>query len=551
MKNRKSNAMHADSVFTGLLPPGASLEEYSGVWDTPQTVHLLKRVLFGATLQNINYFKSKSMSDAVDELLQETAAPASQPLNNYNIDGYVDPTVPAWQTWVNASLLIPDTELNLKRIASLRVWWTGQLVNEASSIHEKMTLFWHNHFATDMYKDPSIRAKFWYDHYLTLRRNALGNFKQLVDEITIDPAMLYFLNGNTNKKESPNENYGRELQELYTAGKGVDSAYTEDDVRAATRVLTGHTVREDNFTYFFDAGQHDDENKNFSSFYSNTIVTGKTGEPGSTELDEMLNMIFATEEMSKHICRKLYRFFIYYVIDEDVETGIITPLAEIFRNNNYEIKPVLSALFKSQHFYDLVYSSACIIKSPLDFIIGLCREYNVAIANGSDEETYSAWQLLMQEGSLLQQSVGAIPEVAGWYAYYLEPSFHETWINSVTYTSRNIFTDGMIVTGITMGSATLAIDPLAFTAQLPAPEDPAALINDALSILLRYPLSEELKTTLKQNILLSGQTNDYYWTTAWTDYINDPNNAAAKDIVLTRLKALYKYCMNLPEYHLS
>lgn len=548
MKNPKSNLSANQSAFFD-----SGLNEYTGDWGTPQVVHLLKRTLFGASINSINYFKAKTMSEAVDELLTETLAPSTFPLNNYNVDGYVDPTgVAAWQTWINASLILSDDELNAKRLNSLQLWWMGQLLNEQGSIHEKITLFWHNHFATNMYKDATIRARFWYDHYLTLRKNALGDFKKMVKEITVDPAMLYFLNGNLNKKESPNENYGRELQELYTQGKGIDSKYTEDDVRAATRVLTGHTVREDNFTYFFDAGEHDADNKEFSSYYANQVVTGKTGEPGATEVDEMLGIFFNTDECAKFICRKIYRFFIYYVIDDAIEENVIKPLADIFRSSNYNIKSVLSALFKSEHFYDLVYSSACIIKSPIDFIVGLCREFDVKIPGASDAESqYDAWSVFFQQTAVLQQEIGGIPEVAGWYAYYLAPTYHELWINSVTYTQRNIFTDMMIADGITMNTAKVAIDPLSFAAQLPNPEDPNDLISDSLTVLFRYPVSEASKNFMKKSVLLSGQTNDYYWTTAWQNYINNPTDDMARNIVSSRLKSLYKYLMNLAEYHLS
>lgn len=537
--------------FAGPLTEG--LQEYSGTWDTPQVVHLLKRTLFGAKQKDIQYFKGKTMQQAVDELLQPAAAPSSVPLNNYSVNGYTDPSgVALWQTWINTGINLADKELNQKRIDSLKTWWLGQAVNSSRSIHEKLTVFWHNHFATNFDNNADkIKARFWYDHYLTLRQNALGNFKSMTKAITLDPAMLYFLNGDSNIKGSPNENYGRELQELYTVGKGPNSHYTEDDVKAAALVLTGHTVSPTTFTYFFDAGKHDASNKEFSSFYSNKVITGFSGVSGATEVDALLDMIFSQEELSKHICRKIYRFFIYYKIDSSIEQAVITPLAQIFRANNYNIQPVLATLFKSQHFYDLVYSSACIIKSPLDFVIDLCNEYGVVMPNASDNEaTYSIWQAIQYEASEMQQELGAIPEVAGWYAYYQEPAFHEMWVNSSTYTRRNVFTDRMIADGIMNNNQTIVIDPIAFTDQLANPGDPNLLINQSLEILLRYPLSESAKEFIKRSILLSGQLQDYYWTNAWDAYKANPSDAGTKAIVTSRLKAFYKYIMNLPEYHL-
>jgi uncharacterized protein (DUF1800 family) len=532
-----------------LSPLTEGLQEYTGVWDTPQVVHLLKRTLFGAKQPDIQYFKAKTLQQSVDELLLPAPAPTSFPLNNYGTD---PSSVALWQTWINSGITIADKDLNEKRIESFKIWWLGQALQPSRSIHEKLTVFWHNHFAINTGTNTEkIKARLWYDHYITLRNNALGNFKTMAKQITLDPAMLYFLNGESNLKGSPNENYARELQELYTAGKGTDSKYTEDDVKSAALILTGHTVSPTTFNYIFDTAKHDSTNKEFSSFYSNKIITGYSGVNGAGEVDDLLNMIFSQEEVSKHICRKIYRYFIYYKIDASIEQTIITPLAKLFRDNNFNIQPVLATLFKSKHFYDLVYSSACIIKSPLDFIIDLCNEFNVTLPDTSDKAaTYAVWENIKREAAEMQQELGAIPEVAGWYAYYQEPAFHELWVNSATYTRRTIFTDRMIADGITSNNQTIVIDPVTFAGQLSNPANPNTLIDDSLEILLRYPLSASAKEFIKRSILLSGQYQDYYWTNAWDAYKANPADAGAKAVVLTRLKALYKYIMNLPEYHL-
>jgi hypothetical protein len=168
----------------------------------------------------------------------------------------------------------------------------------------------------------------------------------------------------------------------------------------------------------------------------------------------------------------------------------------------------------------------------------------------NNDATYSVWQSIQSEARDMQQELGAIPEVAGWYAYYQEPAFHELWINTATYTRRNIFTDRMIADGVTSNSQTILIDPLAFATQLASPGDPNLLINQSLEILLRYPLSESAKEFIKRSILLSGQSQDYYWTNAWDAYKANPTDAGNKATVVSRLKSLYKYIMNLPEYHL-
>jgi len=415
-----------------------------------------------------------------------------------------------------------------------------------------MTLFWHNHFAMDATAHfADIPARLWYDQYMILRQNALGDFRQMAKAIALNPAMLIYLNGSTNTKTAPNENFARELQELYTVGKGSGSMYTQADVATAARVLTGHTI-DNNYNYVFQPGDHDDLNKKFSDFYSSHITTGYSGPGGAGELDDLLTMIFNTQESARFICRKLYGFFVYYKIDNTVETNVIAPLADIFRQSGYSITAVLSTLLKSQHFFDIVNSGACIIKSPLDFLIGLCREYKVALPDTADPSAqYAAYELLHQRSRILQQEILAIPLVAGWDPYRQAPQFHELWINSVTYTGRNFYTDLLISTGDMMNGTTIQIDAIAFTNLLPHPEDPNALISDSLNILLRPPLSDGSKQLLKQSILLGNLTTDMYWTNAWLAYVANPGDMNAYTTVNTKLKALYKYIMNLPEYHLS
>jgi uncharacterized protein (DUF1800 family) len=252
--------------------------------------------------------------------------------------------------------------VNSLRNASFKKWWMGVMINQDRSIREKMMLFWHNHFATET--NVVGNAQFVYSHHLLLRTYALGNFKSLTRAVTIDPAMLVYLNGERNTKNAPDENYSRELQELFCCGKGPDSLYTEGDVKAAAQVLTGWKNDAATLSSTFVPQRHDATNKQFSSFYNNTIIQGKTGPTaGDEELDALLNMIFATQEVAKYICRRLYRWFVYYDIDDTVEATIITPLANLFRTGNYEIKPVLDVLLKSEHFFDAL-AKGCLIKSP-------------------------------------------------------------------------------------------------------------------------------------------------------------------------------------------
>lgn len=532
--------------FHALMRTSSGLNPYSGTFGTEELVHLLKRTLFGVKKSDLEAFKNQTLSQVVDALLTAAPAPAP-PVNTYNTSAAIDPDVPAGQTWVNAPM--GDGTFNFPRYVSFKSWWTGLMLNQNRSITEKMTLFWHNHFATETVDIND--ARFVYKHHALLRNFSLGNFKTLVKEVTLDPAMLRYLNGYLNTKTAPDENYARELQELFTLGKGPDSQYTEDDVKAAARVLTGYRTDATNITSYFDANRHDTGNKQFSAFYGNAVITGKTGAQGAGELDELLTLIFSKEEVAKYLCRKIYRFFVYYEIDEAAEANVITPLANIFRQNNYEIKPVLEALFKSEHFFDVL-NRACVIKSPIDFLIGHCREFGVVFpdANSDTGNAYLMWDYIRAYGTTLQQNLGDPPNVSGWPAYYQAPQFHEIWINSDTLPKRNQFTDLMIGTGYTRSGKKIVIDPVAFAAQFSMPGDPNVLIEESLELIYSISVSQQLKDFLK-SILLSGQSNDYYWTNAWNAHRSNPSDNSAKQIVVSRLQSMYKYLMNLAEYQLS
>ncbi|MES2882410.1 MAG: DUF1800 family protein, partial [Bacteroidota bacterium] len=365
---KRSQTMEPQRTQSGINP-------YNGAWTDNEVQHLLKRTMFGSTKTDIDYFKTRTVSQAVDELINPTAPLPAPPLNDYTAS-MADPAVPAGQTWVNAPT--NDGTLNSLRRQSFKKWWTGLMINQDRSIREKITLFWANHFGTETNDIGNAHWAYW--HHQLLRQQSLGNYKTLLKAVTIDAGMLRYLNGYLNTNSAPDENYARELQELFTIGKdGVTgmAPYTEDDVKKAARVLTGWRINGTTFASYFDATRHDSTAKTFSSFYNNTTIAGRTGAAGANETDDLLTMIFAKNDVAKYFCRKLYRWFVYYKIDSATETNVIEPLANIFRNNNYDIKPVLSALLKSENFFDVL-NQGCIIKSPADHVVGSLREFGVA-----------------------------------------------------------------------------------------------------------------------------------------------------------------------------
>jgi uncharacterized protein (DUF1800 family) len=520
------------AFFSGMTP-------YTGSWTSNEVMHLLKRTMFGAKKTDIDYFLTLSLNEAVDELLNTVSVP-TPPVRDYGLIPdefnvmWDDLGVVQGQTWVNDPNLVsnPDVRgaINALRVQSLRKWWAGLIINQGRSIQEKMVLFWHHHFSV---KEGEVEnAQFLYRHHALLRSNMLGNFKDLVKQVSIDPAMLVHLNGYVNSRQAPDENYARELQELFTVGRGQDSLYTEDDVIAAARVLTGWRINIDPLGSYFDVSAHDTGSKSFSAFYNNRTIAGSSNE--NQEIDALIDMIFTATETARFICRKLYRWFVYYDIDDATEQDVIIPMATLLQSNNYDIKPVLAALLKSEHFFDKI-NQACYIKTPFDIVVGTLREFNVSFpAYTNYASGYPLFWSLYVSTADMQQDLFQPPDVSGWASYYQDPMYYELWVNSNSLPRRADYTDALVNDSV--------IDLRAFANYSSNPADPNQLIDDVTHLLLRYPLSANSKTYVKTHFLLNNTTDDTIWTNAW----NTNNNT----VINSSLKDMFRFLMNLPEFHL-
>ncbi|MBI5856213.1 MAG: DUF1800 domain-containing protein [Sphingobacteriales bacterium] len=528
----------------------SGVNPYAGPWTENEIIHLLKRTMFGAKKADVDYFKTRTVSQAVDELLNPTAPQPGPPVKEYATSTTAttpDSNIAQGTTWVND--INSDGTVQSQRRASYKKWWTGMLINQDRSIREKLLMFWVDHFGNETI-DVGLGNWVYMQHNL-LRQYVLGNFRQMVDAITKDVAMLRYLNGYLNVASAPDENYARELMELFTLGKGSGSQYTENDVKEAAKVLTGWQINGTTYTSVFNASRHSTVNKTFSAFFNNTVITGRTGATaGQLELNDLLNMIFATQESAKFICRKFYRFFVYYAIDAATETNVIEPMATAFRNSGYDIKAPLALLFKSEHFFDVL-NQNCYIKNPADHIIGSLREMNATFPPLTDWDTnYGMWNFFYASMVNTGQNLHDPPNVSGMPAYYQEPSYHEIWINSDSLPKRNQFTDTMVNTGFTRNGQRVIFNLVPWVQQFSNPGNPNDLIDDALKYVFRNQLSYESKKAIKTQILLSNQLYDYYWTNAWTAYMANPTTANF-NTVNNRLRQLFQYFFNLSEYQLS
>jgi len=266
-----------------------------------------------------------------------------------------------------------------KDIRKLNLAWLSEMVNTNAQLNEKMSLFWHGHFA-------SRNNNIFYQQMLldAIRRNALGNFADLLREVSKSATMINFLNNNQNKKNHPNENFAREVMELFTIGRGN---YTEQDVKEAARAFTGWGTNLQG-EFEFRKQQHDDGSK---------TILGKTG---NFDGDDVLNILLQQKETAHLISKKIYRFFVNDTVDEQKAAW----LGNKFYQSNYDIKSLMEDIFTSDWFYDPKNIGAK-IKSPIELIAGIRRMLPMKIEN---EDV----QLLIQ--SLLGQVLFNPPNVAGW-----------------------------------------------------------------------------------------------------------------------------------------
>ena len=534
-------------IFRTARAQSLSLSPYSGPWGKAEVLHLLRRTTFGNKRSDMTQLLSLDADSAIELLFQPEPKPAP-PVNEYN-EIIPDPDVAPGEPWVNAPWYEGDGQLQGLRMRSLKNWWGQRIQTQSLSIHQKLIFFLQS-FVTNNYSD-SGHAQFCYSHYELFFEYVFKSYREFIREYTILPLTLQFLNGNVNRLGAPDENYARELQELFTIGKGPNSDYTEEDVREAARVLTGWTFFwPENETQFVPA-RHDSGNKQFSAFYGNATITGKFGEPGRDELDELLDIIFAHPECPLYLARRLYTFFVFPEISDAVEAEIIPQLATLLKENNFEWVPALKTLLKSEHFFDSG-NRGTIIKSPVDFIYGSFRTLDVPFPTNYSSllEKYQTETGPIWLTSELGVNLGDAPSVAGWPAYYQAPTFDRDWATANTIALRALRTDSLLYWGFWTPGRLLHFPVLDFTASFERADDPNHLIEDVLEFLLGY---NDPAPGLVQNlkgILLTGQTDDAYWTDAWLTYLSNPSNAANRGTVENRLKFFYQKVLQLPEFQL-
>ena len=547
----------------------ASINAYTAALSRAETAHMLKRVTFGPTKSQIDQYTGSTAQQILDTVIPSVAPTALTPPT--------DPeTGTAWQT--------PDGDgdpgLN---IDTLKGWWLHQMRISGLSIVEKMTFFLHTHFTTISSVVESGTA-LYYQNAL-FRHYALGNFKELSKKICLDNAMLIFLNGNENEVGLPQENFGREFLELYTIGKGNQvgpgdyTNYTEQDVQAAAKVLSGYKNDRSFSTLDPDtniptgglklngaiANRHDATSKTFSARFQNTVITpndvinGQATEAAALdELDQLVELIFSQEETAKHIARKLYRFFVFYEITDEIEQDIIVPLANTIRTNDFELIPALQQLLQCEHFFDrdngVVVDDVqgALIKPPIDLTLGVMRFFEVEFPDEATsatefyETTYGGvLSYLFDQGLDLLEPF----EVAGYAAYHQYPEFNRNWI-SANYLGRRYQFIDLLINGVNKSGDPLNIvlDPLLWvenTANIATPQDASEIVQAFVDYLLPEIITQERFDYFLDFVLLD-ELSPVNWTNEWNDYETSGDDAAVR----SQLNNLCNAMMQAPEFQL-
>lgn len=484
------------------------LTEYSGSWTWREAAHLLRRGMFGPTEAEINQAVSDGMAGTIAKLMTPWT-----------------PTLDTIAEWAEGETFKirnePGEEYQtfqqqmFQRRDEFILWSVRNAATSPVTIQERLRFFWHNHFTTEVLvvRFPELL----YQQWMLFADRMLGNFKEFVYDVTIDMAMLLYLDGIRNFKigntDNINENYSRELMELYTTGvfnRDGEENYSQADVIAGARALSG-------WTYDLDPGQqrtvvHVPRVAKFQPLMWDSGQKTFMGQTGAFNAQGIIDVLFQERavEISQFMCEKFYRAFVYDVPDPVV----IDQMAEMFRQD-WEIRPVIEALLKSEHFYDATNIGA-MHKGPIDYVAGMIRGQQLTNVPGIEPFDIRISRDLMRRLTDFGQVTYYPPNVKGWPG-------GRTWTSTSTLPIRQ-----KMAIDIGAGSLSVArqsiyeIDPIAFAKQFSDPYDLEILSNEMARFLLNTEPSEEESTLLFETILDGGV--DYEWD------LDDPAQKPAERI---------------------
>ena len=366
--------------------------------------HLLDRTVFGGSPDALNEFAQKTRTEAVDHLLSTLQVEAVTPL-------------PSWSQQSPAEvrkLRNQDRAAFGKRLRQwqneLRIWWTRELLSSPSPLTERLVLLWHGHFTSEMQKVRSPHAML--QQNILFRTHAAGDYSKLLHAVALDPAMILYLDTQKSKKGSPNENFARELFELFGLGEGH---YTEKDIKEAASAFTGYRINPDTGKARLILRQHDSRRK--------TVL----GRSGNFKAPDIVNSVLSKKASSEWIAQKFWKEFVSPTPDEKV----VSKWATQFRKSKLSIRSLLETVLLSEAFWSQEYRGA-LIKSPVDLVIGSLRRLDMSEVPAG---------LALRSISRLGQNLFDPPNVAGWPG-------GTNWIDATTLLNRRRFISEQLPTGM-------------------------------------------------------------------------------------------------------
>lgn len=481
--------------------------------------HLLWRAGFGGTSEQVRYLVEKGPKDAVELLLSPPAEPGVDEAGAFDKD-IMRPPSPEERRMLTEARRSRDEDAlaaiqrerqrrearDREQLRDMKVWWLKTMIESGNPLRERLTLFWHGHFAT-AYR-PIENSYHMYAQNRLFRAHASGSFRELLRGIIRDPAMLAYLNNNQSRKGKPNENLAREIMELFSLGVGN---YTEEDIKEGARSLTGYTFEDDAFVY--NQRNHDTGAKEI------------LGSRGNLDGDDFVDAILAKQQCSEFIARRLYNFFVADVPPDErggaktlpkPQQAALQGLANTLKSNRYNLKPMLRQLFLSEHFYSPAFMGQQ-IKSPVQLVVGAARSLLVPVRDLSK---------LFDACDKMGQDLFGPPSVKGWDG-------GRAWINTSTMFVRQN-TLAFMIAGKNTGRG---FDESAKT----DPYDPTPLLND----LDKDSHRDAAKVAEHLLRLALGRTPEAP-RASLTNYLNHAKNPASRESLANALLLITA----MPEYQL-
>ena len=466
-------------------------------WNISKIRFIYRRLGFGISNEKAKALLTKSPGELIEEIINSAKIMPLTP-------------APEWGFWNNDEINNSGNNQGYYKT----VWQKQAFTNFLSDgFRERLTLFWSNHFVTEYY--DYNRSQYLYQYHSRLQQYSLGNFKEFVSAIGLEPAMLMYLNGYSNKKKAPNENYARELYELFTLGEG--NGYTSSDITETSRALTGYN-------------KYSNGNGSAIIFNENTFDAGEKtifGKTGNWGYQDVIDILFQEKKelIANFICEKLYRYFVSPVLNKE----ITSELASTFISNNFELVPVYQQLFKSEHFFDLN-SSNVLIKSPIDLFVYMQNDFEFVFPENFQKNHTNYMKARCIE---MGQEIFKPIDVAGWQE-------NHDWISTGTLPMRWEFIEYILNRHWAGNKEQFRTFIISLVGE--DEKDPKVIVDKLKDYMFcKYDIKEEERTDAI-NIFKGEIPENYFQDGTWTlNYESVP----------TQVYNLMLFFISLPEFQLK